>query len=139
MRAPERSALAQFARACLGYAGVSKARFSFRSFHCESCSGEEFVVVVEHHTGSRPGKFRGKIWGRCLACGAEAQLYSFTGEQRKPLRENPVVCTCGRELFVVAECERFEDEEGLPGFFDEGVVVARCIGCGRNQIVVEVD
>lgn len=139
MRRHEQAELAQFARKCLGYAGASEARFEFRSFHCPSCLGAEFVVVVEHHTGSRPANFRGKIRGRCLACGSEAQLYSFTGRRRRLLRETPVVCNCGQELFVVGEGERFEDEEGLPGFFDEGVVVARCIGCGRNHVVVEID
>jgi hypothetical protein len=39
----------------------------------------------------------------------------------------------------VAEVERIERDEGLPGFFDQGVVVGQCSQCGHNQVVVHTD
>ena len=41
--------------------------------------------------------------------------------------------------FLVGRCERFEGDEGLSGFFDEGVVVGKCHRCGRNRVMVYVD
>jgi hypothetical protein len=36
-------------------------------------------------------------------------------------------------------CERFEGEEGIPGFFDEGVIVGRCTECSRKRAFVFTD
>jgi hypothetical protein len=36
-------------------------------------------------------------------------------------------------------CERIEGEEGIPGFFDEGVIVGKCILCNRNMAFVFTD
>jgi hypothetical protein len=42
-------------------------------------------------------------------------------------------------MFVVCECERFEGDEGVFGFFDEGVVVGKCLECGCNRVMVYTD
>jgi hypothetical protein len=39
----------------------------------------------------------------------------------------------------VGECERIEGDEGLMGFFDEGVVAGMCAQCQRNRVLVETD
>jgi hypothetical protein len=64
---------------------------------------------------------------------------SFTGKHRTPLREENPSCTCGHAAFVVAEMERIERDDGLMGFFDEGVVVGQCAHCGKNQALVRTD
>ena len=111
----------------------------FTPFKCDSCGIAPFELVVEHHTGSGEGDFKGKITGLCAECGSEKQLFSFTGNHRKPMREEKPVCECGNVGFVVGECERIEGDEGLMGFFDEGVVVGMCSGCGQNRAIVFTD
>jgi hypothetical protein len=39
----------------------------------------------------------------------------------------------------VAEYERIERDDGMIGFFDEGVVVGKCSRCGRNRALVYTD
>ena len=34
---------------------------------------------------------------------------------------------------------RIEGDEGVMGFFDEGVVVGKCSNCGRNRVFVHTD
>jgi hypothetical protein len=111
----------------------------FRPFACDACGVVSFALTIEHHTGSRKGDFRGVIWGKCAACGSEKRLFRFTGEHRKRLRSEEPACKCGNASFLVAECERLEGDEGLPGFFDEGVVVGKCVQCGRNRVLVRTD
>ena len=111
----------------------------FRPFSCDACGVVPFEMTIEHHTGSRKGKFKGVIWGECTECGSRKRLLSFTGEHRKRLREEKPVCTCGNASFLVGECERMESDEGLMGFFDEGVVVGKCSRCGRNRALVYTD
>ena len=41
--------------------------------------------------------------------------------------------------FSFGECERFEGDEGLMGFFDEGIVVGQCARCGQNRVFVYTD
>ena len=112
---------------------------TFRLFRCPACGVVPFEVIIEHHTGSRKGDFKGVILGQCSQCGRQERVFSFTGEHRKPLRQKNPVCRCGDKRFFVAECERIEREEGIFGFFDEGVVVGQCAGCGRNRVLVETD
>lgn len=131
--------LAQFARECLGERDGSQEHYTFRVFGCSTCDGQVFVLNVEHHTGSEINDFRGVIRGHCVACSEVARLYTLTGEHRQPVGEDAVVCNCGSDHFIAAECERFEGEEGLPGFFDEGVVVTYCVECGENSRLVMVD
>ena len=111
----------------------------FRVFACDECGVVAFELTIEHHSGSVEGGFKGVIWGVCTQCGDRKQLFRFTGEHRKRLREEQPVCECGHAGFLVAECERIEGEKGLAGFFDEGVVVGKCSRCGRNRAFVYTD
>lgn len=92
-----------------------------------------------HHSGSEEGDFKGQIFARCMSCHRRHRIFSFTGRHREPVRELQPMCRCGGAGFFVAECERIERGEGLPGFFDEGVVVAKCAECGCNQALVYTD
>lgn len=112
---------------------------TFKLARCPVCGLVPLSLTIEHHTGSTKGNFRGVIWGECSQCGGREKIFSFTGEHRKPEHSEEPVCCCGANLFVVGECERFEGDEGVMGFFDEGVVVAKCTGCDRNQVLVFTD
>jgi hypothetical protein len=96
-------------------------------------------LTIEHHTGSRKGDFKGVILGLCSGCGGEERIFSFTGKHRKRTRQEKPTCTCGNTRFWVAMVERIEGNEGLPGFFDEGVIAGQCSQCGRNQVFVYTD
>jgi hypothetical protein len=98
-----------------------------------------FRVTIEHHTGSKKGDFKGLIWGECVECGSGKRLFGYTGSHRKRLRLEKPVCSCGNGSFLTGECERIEADEGLMGFFDEGVVVGKCSQCGRNLALVHTD
>jgi hypothetical protein len=111
----------------------------FKIFECDTCGMAPFELTIEHHTGSKRGDFKGRIWGTCAECGTRKRLFSFTGDHRKPLSEETPACACGHAAFVVGECERIERDDGIMGFFDEGVVVAKCPQCGRNQTLVHTD
>jgi hypothetical protein len=111
----------------------------FRLFRCQSCGVVPLELTIEHHTGSRDGDFKGVILGRCLACGTEERIFSFTGAHRKPQYKETPACACGNKQFFVGECERIERDEGILGFFDEGVVVGMCAQCGRNRALVYTD
>ena len=111
----------------------------FRLKKCEICGAAPFGLTIEFHTGSRKGDFKGRIFGQCSVCGHTARIFSFTGDHRKPEREEAPVCTCGGTDFYVGECERIEGDEGVMGFFDEGVVAGMCSQCERTRVLVETD
>jgi len=111
----------------------------FRPARCSVCGVVPFTLTIEYHTGSKKGDFRGVITARCSVCGAEERIFGFTGSHRKPEREETPVCRCGNTTFVVAELERIEREDGIMGFFDEGVVVGKCSECGRKRALVYTD
>jgi hypothetical protein len=111
----------------------------FRLYACDACGVVPFELTIEHHTGSKRGDFKGVIWGDCTKCGARKRLFSFTGTHRTPLREEKPACTCGHTTFAVAEMERIERDDGMMGFFDEGVVVGQCAHCGANRTLVRTD
>lgn len=111
----------------------------FRPFTCDACGVVPLELTIEHHTGSKKGDFKGVIWGECRQCGSRKRVFSFTGSHRERLREEKPVCRCGHSAFLAAECERMEGDEGLMGFFDEGVVVGQCSHCGRNRALVHTD
>ena len=138
-KTPFPSDLEAFARACLAADRYPDARHFFRPFCCDACGGDAFALTIEHHTGSTDGNFRGVIRGECAACGNRQRLFHFTGPHRRPLQEEKPVCECGHRQFVGGECERIEGDEGLMGFFDEGVVVGQCCRCGRKQAFVYTD
>ena len=106
---------------------------------CVNCGVVPMELTIQHHTGSKKQDFKGIIWGHCFQCGEENRILSFTGKQRKPEREESPVCMCGNMRVYICECERFERDEGIPGFFDEGVVVGQCAECGQNQTIVFTD
>jgi hypothetical protein len=111
----------------------------FRPIGCSTCGVVPMSLTIEYHTGAEEGDFKGVIRARCSVCDREQRIFSFTGDHRKPEREEKPVCSCGNETFVVAECERIEGDEGLLGFFDEGVVVGQCPACGRKHAFVFTD
>jgi hypothetical protein len=111
----------------------------FKLFRCQSCGVVPLELTIEHHTGSREGDFKGIIFGQCSVCGTEERIFSFTGAHREPRRKATPACACGSKQFFVGECERIERDEGILGFFDEGVVVGKCAQCGRNCVLVYTD
>ena len=133
------SDLEAFARECIAAGRYPDDQHPFRLFQCHACGVAAFQVTIEHHTGSTQGDFKGMIWGTCAQCGRRERLFSFTGEHRKWLSEEKPACACGDQSFLVGICERIEGEKGLPGFFDEGVVVGKCNRCGRNRAIVCTD
>jgi hypothetical protein len=111
----------------------------FTVARCSACGVVPFALTIEHHTGSRRGDFKGRICGVCAGCGEETRIFSFTGKHREALRKETPACGCGNRQFFVGECERIERDDGLMGFFDEGVVVGQCSSCGRNKTLVHTD
>jgi len=106
---------------------------------CSACGVVPLELTIEHHTGSKRGNFRGVIWAQCSECGGKERVFSFTGNHRKRTREERPVCKCGNRRFLVGECERIERDEGVMGFFDEGIVVGKCSECDRNRALVHTD
>lgn len=106
---------------------------------CARCGVVPLKLTIEHHTGSRKKNFRGVIMAECSQCEDQTRIFRFTGAHRKPEREEKPKCKCGNTRFIVCECERIERDEGMPGFFDEGVVVGKCSECGKNRAFVYTD
>jgi hypothetical protein len=111
----------------------------FQPKGCSTCGVVPLSLVIEHHTGARKGDFKGIIYARCSVCEREQRIFSFTGDHRKPERTEAPQCQCGSQTFIVAELERMEGDEGLMGFFDEGVVVGQCSECDRKRAFVFTD
>jgi hypothetical protein len=114
-------------------------RHTFRPANCVSCRVVPMIVTIKHHTGSSKQDFKGQIVTKCTICGNEEIFLSFTGSHRKPKSEERPTCRCGNKSFLVAECERIEGAGGIPGFFDEGVIVGQCAACGQNHTFVYTD
>lgn len=131
--------LERFARKSIAADRYPNDYHRFTLARCETCGVVPIELSIEHHTGSKRGNFKGVITGRCSVCGGEVRVLSFTGAQRTFLRAEKPICKCGNALFLVGECERIEREDGLLGFFDEGVVVGKCAKCGRNRAFVHTD
>jgi hypothetical protein len=136
---PSLAALEAFAQECLAADRYPHDRHVFRPYRCQACGAAAFALTLEHHTGSAPGDFKGVIWGQCAGCGHRQRLFRFTGSHRQPLCDEQPACACGHGTFLVAQCERFEGEQGLTGFFDEGVVVGACTRCGRHRALAYTD
>ncbi len=111
----------------------------FQPYGCETCGLVPLALTIEHHTGSEKGDFKGVIFGRCSVCQTEQRVFTFTGEHRRAESREQPRCQCGSSTFYVANCERIEGEEGLMGFFDEGVIAGQCSECGRKQAFVFTD
>jgi hypothetical protein len=133
------SELDDFARQCIDSHNHPDDYHRFTLFKCNSCKLSRFRLTIEHHTGSEEWNFRGIIWGECAGCGYLMRLFTFTGEHRQTIRDYRPECECGNRTFSVAMCERYEGERGIPGFFDEGVIVGKCEDCGRKSTIVFTD
>jgi hypothetical protein len=131
--------LQQFAEKKLHAERYKNDYHTFRSFTCDRCGKVPLRMTIEHHTGSKTGDFKGVITGVCSQCQTEKQLFSFTGNHRKPERTEHAECTCGHNLMYAGMCERIEGDEGIIGFFDEGVVVGQCAKCGKQHALVFTD
>ena len=133
------SSLKAFAEKKLNASEYSNDYHIFTTKKCPTCGQAPFEVTIEHHSGSKKGDFKGMIFGLCAECNKRTRIFSFTGQHRKFVRETKPVCKCGSKYFLVGECERIEGDEGVLGFFDEGVVVGKCVDCSRNQVFVFTD
>lgn len=128
-----------FAKQCINSQNYPDDYHNFTLYTCNSCGSSTFKLTIEHHTGSEEWNFRGIIWGECAECGYLMRLFTFTGAHREKFREEHPVCDCGSRIFLAGQCERIEGENGIPGFFDEGVAVGKCNSCNRNQAFVYTD
>jgi len=133
---PDLSHLGAFALQRIAAERYPDADHIFVPATCPRCGIAPFVLRVEHHTGSQPGRFHSVVDAHCPQCGDEVTILSFTGPHRSPERVEHPVCRCGSAPLYVATCER---DESIPGFFDEGVIVACCAHCGQLQVVVHTD
>lgn len=133
------SELEDFAKECINSQAYPDDDHNYSLFKCDSCKSSIFRLTIEHHTGSVESNFKGIIWGECCECGYLMRLFTFTGEHRKLLREEKPACECGSRSFTVGLCERIEGEKGIPGFFDEGVIVGKCSECNLNRVIVYTD
>jgi len=133
------SDLEKYARNQINAHSFPDAFHRFRLLRCAGCGALPLALTVEHHSGSRKGNFKGVIYGECKDCGEKGTIYSFTGTHREVVRQEKTLCKCGHGYFLVAELERIEREDGLAGFFDEGVVVGKCAACNHNRIIVATD
>jgi len=131
--------LDDFARQCIHSQDHPEDIHHFNLFFCGECKSAALRLTIEHHTGSEEWDFKGIVWGECSGCGYLNRLFTFTGDSRQPFREERPVCECGGRDFSVGLCERTEGEQGIPGFFDEGVMVGKCILCNRNRAFVYTD
>jgi hypothetical protein len=136
---PSLSELDVFAKQCINSQAYPDDNHNFSIYSCNSCKSSTFKVSIEHHTGSTEWDFKGIIHGECAECGYLMPLFTFTGTHRQKLKEEHPECECGGRIFTVGLCERYEGEQGIPGFFDEGVIVGKCSLCTRNQAFVFTD
>ena len=133
------SELEDFAMECIHHQEHPGDIHTFKLFRCNDCKSEVLKLTIEHHSGSEEWDFKGIIWGECADCGYLNRLFTFTGDSRKAIREERPVCECGSRNFRVGLCERTEGEQGIPGFFDEGVIAGQCILCHRNRAMAYTD
>jgi hypothetical protein len=140
MKQPESlSELDDFAKQCINSQNYPNDNHTFSLYSCNSCKSSAIKLTIEHHTGSEEWNFKGIIWGECAECGYLMRLFTFTGSHREKLRDERPVCECGSRTFIAGQCERIEGEQGIPGFFDEGVIVGKCTLCNRNRTFVFTD
>lgn len=131
--------LRTFALKAIAAEKYPRARHRCRTPSCPTCGAVPLELTVETHSGSTNANFRGVIHGRCPGCGGETDIFRFTGPHRQAEGQQCLTCRCGGAAFWLTICERIEGDEGLPGFFDEGVVAGRCAACGRQQLIVAFD
>jgi hypothetical protein len=133
------SELRAFAEKSIAAERYPKDYHFFTPYACDDCGVVPLELTIEYHTGSKEGNFRGVIHSLCLQCGRTKTAFSFTGAHRKREREEKPACKCGHKGFWVAKCERIEGDDGMMGFFDEGVIVGQCSACGTVRAFVTID
>jgi hypothetical protein len=133
------SELEDFAKQCINSQKYPNDNHIFLLYKCVSCNSPIIKLTIEHHTGSEKWSFKGIIWGECSDCGYLMRLFTFTGEHREKLRVEYPICDCGNRNFMAGLCERYEGKQGIPGFFDEGIIAGKCTDCKRNQAFVFTD
>jgi len=131
--------LEKYARACIAAEKHPEDHHRFAPFRCNDCGAVPLALRLQHHTGSKPGAFKGSIYGLCSECGRETRIFTFTGDHRRLLRQERPSCDCGNDYFWVAMVERIEGGQGLAGFFDEGVIVGKCSRCHRLALLASTD
>lgn len=136
---PSLAELEDYAKDCISAHDYPNDNHLFTLYRCKSCGASAFKITIEHHTGSEEWDFKGIFWGECTGCGYLGRLFTFTGEHRQMLREERPGCECGNRSFTAGQCERYEGAEGIPGFFDEGVIVGKCCQCGLNRTFAFTD
>ncbi|MFW9958222.1 MAG: hypothetical protein ACFFCT_09125 [Candidatus Odinarchaeota archaeon] len=104
-------------------------------YPCSNCNRVvPFNVRISYSVAcddARPANdFAGTVYGTCIQCNQEQNLFSIKrGNYTEKVQEYPV-CSCGSDAFILCMCERYEGPSGLTGFFDEGVLVGKCETCG---------
>jgi len=111
----------------------------FEMFECDYCGIVPLQITLQYHEGYQKGDFKGVITGRCSQCGKEKEFLRYTGENSKMIAEETPVCPCGSMFFYAAMTERFEGDDPLTGFFDEGAVIGECPLCGLKRNFVFTD
>jgi hypothetical protein len=135
------SDLEAFAKKSIGAEHYPDDQHPCKVAECELCGVVPLELSIEHDEGSKPGRFKGMIWVRCSKCGARKDLLAFTAypERGKIIQVETPTCACGSVGFYVLECERIEVWDGVPSFFDEGVVAGKCARCGALRAFVFTD
>lgn len=135
------SDLEAFARHAIGAEHYPDDVHPCNAVECEQCGIAPVELTVEHDEGDKPGDFHGVVWMKCVRCGEQRVLLAVTASpERGPLAqvERPA-CECGAKAFYVVLCERIEVWDGVPSFFDEGVMAGQCASCGRLRSIVFTD
>lgn len=131
--------LHRFALERLDAARHPKSSHPYKEYECKECGSGTWEVVLDHDPGSDWRDFNGFVVGRCTRCHEYAALFAFFAPDRRCGSEEYLSCPCGSTRFSVAMCERYEGDDGIPGFFDEGVIVGKCADCKRNAVFAFTD
>lgn len=113
-------------------------------FQCDRCQRTmPFSILMSYSeacdTARPPSDFAGTLRGTCTECGMEKTLFSIITDGLPEVKDEHPICSCGSDAFILCLCERYEGEEGLSGFFDEGVIVGKCVVCGVNRTFLFTD
>jgi hypothetical protein len=131
--------LYQYAKKRLSKGGDDPYTYTFRMAECNQCGITPVELTIEHHSGSKVNDFKGILFTTCTNYHQEKEFLHFTGSHRTPQSQVKPVCRCGSRHFYAGECESYENDEFLAGFFDEGVVVGLCAGCQKMVVFVYTD
>ena len=133
MKDPDSEKLFDYAHEQLGKR-LPTDTFSGGQRSCKGCEGKVFKVVVETHEESEPDNFAGRILSTCVACGEEVDALGVYGAPREAAQTRRAGCKCGSDSFAIVQVVRFDE-----GFFDNGVIVAGCAKCGKEEILARTE